>query len=165
MSLLERSLVLFVAGLDVGQEEYHVVLTRRGVTNDAEKSTTELSRNIQYCAFLVDEAAKSAGISRSLARQLALCASYERALEAATQDQEDGERDEAFIPEKAPMLLLLESIGSHSTDQVSSVINLLGTGDQAEKKQMESFAVHLHSLCRHEHEWRSQPIKIWLTIF
>lgn len=153
-------------GLDIEQEQYHVVVTRRGVNDESEKKAMDSSRNVHYCAFLVDKAASHAGLSPSVARNLTLYASYERALAAVSRDDDGDESDDddgGFIPEDAPAKFLFETIGSLPKDQISSVLGLLGEDDQADER-VRSFASSLLDICRRENERRSQPVDVELTI-
>ncbi|CAB9523766.1 Putative eukaryotic translation initiation factor 2 subunit 3-like protein [Seminavis robusta] len=159
-----RSGVADGSAFDIDQELYHVTVTRRGVTDEIEKATLDLSRDVQQCGLhLVDKAAALAKVSRRWARQVTMHAAYERANASAAEGDEEDE--EEAHPEKAPVVFLVDTIGSLAADvSVQTVVDLLGSSDTNEER-IELFASRLLSLCRNEKQRRSQPVSISVTAY
>lgn len=150
-------------GGDIGQQQFHITVTRRGVTEEIEKSSMELSRNIQHCArLLVDKAASKAGVSRHWARKVTMHAAYERALSSSEATDEEREESE---PERAPVKFLLKTVGSMEEGAVAVVIDLIPSTpqDSATEAEIKSFAMALLGLCREEKQRRSKPVTFSLT--
>lgn len=106
--------------LNVGAPVFHLTVTRRGVTDEEETATTELSRSLHRCAnLLVDKAAHEANVSQAWAREVVLYEPYHKAV----QTLHDEDRD--VQPEKAAVHMLLSLIGKLSADSTTEVLSLL----------------------------------------
>lgn len=145
-------------GGNIGAQHFHITVTRRGITEEIEIATAELSRDLQRCARLqVDKAAAVAGVPRQWARKVTLHAAYERALMSEADDE----------PKKAPVAFLLNTIGSLDEGQASAVRDLFGDivppGNTTEH-QIDSFASSLLDLCREEKQRRSQPVTFSVSV-
>jgi len=139
--------------LDIGSVGYHVTVSRRGVTDEEEAATMELSREMHCCADrIVDEAANRAKVPREWARQVTLFNAYHRSLQRLDADEDENE-DEGIPPERAALDLLLNVIGNLNETGVPEVLSLLGLSDES-----SLFVQSLLPLCRHERLRRSKPI-------
>lgn len=145
-------------GGDIGAQHFHATVTRRGITDEIEKATAELSRDLQCCARLrVDKAAAMAGVPQRWARKVTMHAAYERALVSDVDDD----------PKRAPISFLLNTIGGLGEGQASAVRDLIGgiaPPCDTTEDQIDSFAACLLDLCREEKQRRSQPVTISASV-
>ena len=142
---------------DIGEAQFHCVVSRRGVDDDMERGAIELSRTTRLCAHkLVDNAASMSKMSTTWARKATMHAAYERALLALGKE----DSDEGCRPEEAPVQFLLHTIGNIEREDVNAVLNLLpvNPNDNVPEEQMRFFASTLLSLCRDEKLRRSKPV-------
>ena len=141
--------------LNVDAPVFHLTVTRRGVTDEEETATTELSRSLHRCAnLLVDKAAHKANVSQAWARELVLHEPYYKAVQILRDEDRDVQ------PEKAAVHLLLALIGKLSVDSTSEVLSLLESNvlKRVTAEEALAFASALLVLCRDERQRQLKPV-------